>query len=97
MPRKTPLPSKVLPLQLNDLLSRVARESAKMSWPGQMQPILHAKTKAAVEDYFGTTFLSHVQFVWTNPTHMRQIGYDIWHKQRAQDLGRFLQQGNHVK
>lgn len=87
----------VLPLQLNDLLSRIARESARMSWPGQMHPTLHAKTKDAVQNYFAKSFLPHLETVWVNPAGLIQSGYDAWHEQRARDLGYLLKEGNHVK
>jgi hypothetical protein len=88
----------MLPVTLNDYLERVARETAKMSWPGQMSPILHASTKGAVEGYFATSFLSEIQNLWDKPAAISdQAAFDDWHRRQVYRLGDFLQQGNHIK
>lgn len=87
----------MLPVTLDGYLERVARETAKMSWPGQMHPILHANTKKSVEDYFSTIFVSHLKRVWTDEYTTSRLAYDDWYKQRAYELGKFLERGKHVK
>ena len=82
---------------LIDLLSQIARETAKMSWPGRMHSILQASTKGAVVDYFAKNFLPRLSAIWTNPTQMSKMGYAVWHHQCVSDLGTFLQQGDHIK
>ena len=86
----------MLLLKQKDLLKQVARESAKMSWPGQMHPILCARTKDAVETYFSDRFISHLCKIWSTPSSMKK-GYDNWHRQRVNNIGNFLKQGKHVR
>ena len=87
----------MLLLKQKEFLKQVARESAKMSWPGQMQGILHEGTKQAVEEYFSDKFIKHLCEIWSTHSGMTVEGYDIWHRQRVKNFGNFLRRDNHVK
>lgn len=87
----------MLLLKQKEFLKQVAKESAKMSWPGQMQGILNEGTKHAVEEYFSGQFIPHLRKIRSTPYGMTMEKYDLWHRQRVKNFGNFLRQGNHVK
>lgn len=84
----------ILPITLDEYLEGIARESAKMSWPGQMSPILKAQTKRAVEDYFARDFLKQL---WNEAETMHARGFDKWHEERASELSKLLADKNCIK
>jgi hypothetical protein len=75
------------PLTLDEYLLAIAKETARMSWPGQMAPILKAGAKKSVEAYFTSDFLGHLRKIWRG---QRVVHYDRWHDQRVQELARSL-------
>jgi hypothetical protein len=88
----------MLPLTVKDFLEKVARETARMSWPGQMSPILREGTNRAVEDYFGTHFLPYLVELWNGERMLSTYDeFDIWHRKCASDLGDLLQRTGRIK
>jgi hypothetical protein len=79
------------PLTKQELLERVARETARMSYPGSMSrgstQVVMAGTKKKVEDYFAVRFPLYE--VWDNASRIADQ-YDAWHEQRTKEIGRFL-------
>lgn len=74
----------------------VARETARMSWPGQMGRILKAGTKKAVEEFFVCKATTEPWMrIWTDPT--LPAGFDRWHKDLTSQLGEALKDGGHIK
>ncbi len=66
-------------------LQAVARETARMSYPGRMGGVVRAGTKKAVEKYFVKRF--PMADVWNNPTQIARR-FDRWHGERVRELGR---------
>jgi hypothetical protein len=76
-----------------ELLLQIARETARMSYPGGMsrgeKRIVKAGTKEKVESYFVKNFpLAHV---YDDAARIALI-YDSWHESCAAELGRFLEE-----
>lgn len=84
------------PLTIQQQLERIARETARLSYPGGMgrgrKQIVKAGTKQEVEEYFSTEFPLRV--LWTDASQVAD-NYDTWHEQQARKLGRFLKQEQH--
>jgi hypothetical protein len=65
----------------------VKRETAKMSWPGHMSPILEAGAKSGIESWFAKS--CDLRSLSSNK--MRGIDdFGKWHKQAVERLARFL-------
>ena len=79
------------PLTIRELLKQVARETARMSYPGSMsrgkKQVVKGGAKLKIEEYFVSAF--PLATLWTDT---RQIADndDDWHEQQTQALGRFL-------
>jgi hypothetical protein len=73
------------PDKLKDYLKSLARETARMSYPGHMNPVVGAGTKKEVEHYFAGHF--PMEDVWCNS---RQIvrKFDKWHKERVREIAK---------
>lgn len=76
-----------IPLARNDLLQRIAVETAKMSYPGSMsrgiRPVVSGGTKAALQAYFESTF--PIAAVWDNAQTIA-LDYDAWHSARVNEI-----------
>lgn len=71
------------PLTLDEYLYAVARETARLSWPGRMWPILMKGAKDDTEQYFTSdTFLTKLHEIWRG----RVSAYDSWHEERVPEL-----------
>ncbi len=65
-------------------LKEIARESAKMSWPGEMNNIVIGGTKAGLEEYFtGPEF--PIEELWDG-TSIAYTDYEKWHKEQTQNI-----------
>jgi hypothetical protein len=80
------------PLTLRELQIAIARETAKMSYPGGMSRgangICVAGTKACIEAFFVDRF---VATLWDGAPKMTAKCYDSWHKGKTAALGEHLQ------
>jgi len=76
-----------LPLTLDDLLQRIAVETARMSYPGSMsrgmKPVVSQGTKLSLESYFRTVF--PIQEVWSSAASIANQ-YDTWHRNRVDEI-----------
>ena len=71
------------PLTLDDYLFAVAKETARLSWPGRMWPILVAGAKKETEQYFTcNSFLAELKNMWVQ----KIPAYDSWHEERVVEL-----------
>ena len=64
-------------------LEAVAKETAKMSYPGRMGGVVKAGTKKAVETYFVETF--PLSDVWEDARRVAR-NFDRWHEKRVREL-----------
>jgi hypothetical protein len=75
------------PLTRDEYLYAVAKETARMSWPGQMAPILKKCAKKTTETYFTSAFLIHRKKIWGD---QRISNYDKWHEGCVNELAESL-------
>lgn len=75
------------PLTLDEYLRAVAKETARLSWPGRMYPILVAGAKADTEKYFTNSFLPELTKIWNGSID----NYDSWHGKRVSELEKEIQ------
>lgn len=75
------------PKTQKEYLKAVARETARMSYPGRMQGKLKAGTKEVVEDYFVKKF--PLREVWENADQIA-LKFDKWHEDCVRKLSRDL-------
>lgn len=84
-----------IPITQIQLLERIARETARMSYPGSMsrgiQPVVTGGTKAKLEEYFTCQFPTNQ--VWASASSL-VCTYDCWHKERTEEIVKKIQ--NHV-
>ena len=81
-----------IPLTKRDLLEQIARETAKLSYPGRMS--VRAGTKKDLEDFFATEFpMSELR---DNAIGVAS-SYDNWHSQRVTAIGEFLERKSHLR
>ncbi len=73
------------PNKLKDYLKCLARETARMSYPGHMSPVVGTGTKKAVEKYFADRF--PMEAVWRNSGQIARK-FDKWHKERVLELAK---------
>src|SRR5438477_6630612 len=70
----------------------VARETARMSYPGSMsrgaKPVVHAGTKAALEHYYAERF--PMSEVWSCAEQLAS-SYDAWHQERTAEMAKTIQ------
>lgn len=73
-------------IPLTELEDSITRESAKMSWPGHMHPMLQAGAKNKVEKF------------WLNNVDLRELqgistqnGYDRWHEKTTCSLAEWME------
>jgi len=67
-------------------LKSIARETAKMSWPGHMNPIVKAGTKKILEEYFiGTDF--PFEELWDGKS-CAYSDYDKWHEEQTKAISK---------
>jgi hypothetical protein len=82
---------------LEQWLQQIARETARMSYPGSMsrgqKPIVVGKTKAKLEDYFANEF--PLRDLWEKSSQ-RAKDYDSWHKAQSVALGDYLAREGHL-
>lgn len=76
-----------VPSTLVELLDHVARETARMSYPGSMsrgtKPVVRKGTKAILENYFATKF--PLLEVWNSASQVLGA-YDDWHQSRTAEI-----------
>lgn len=79
------------PLKQTDLLRLIARETAKMSYPGGMSrgksQVVKGETKDRLERYFADHF--PLREVWSNAAAIAGV-YDRWHARQATAIADFL-------
>lgn len=73
---------------LKEYLEAVATETARMSYPGRMSPILHGGAKAKAEEYFKKKF--PIAEVW-GKTRAVARSFDKWHSQWTKELAHALE------
>ena len=80
-----------LPLTHDEFIAVIARETARMSYPGSMsrglKPIVKAGTKAALERYYAEQF--PMSEVWSC-TERLVSSYDAWHQERTVEMARVI-------
>lgn len=81
-----------IPITQAELLVLVARETARMSYPGSMSrgvnPVVSAGTKTTLEEYFAGNFdLKNIRNLKT----FTQNKYDSWHKTKTGEIARRIQ------
>jgi hypothetical protein len=81
------------PISKNQYLTAIARETAKLSYPGSMsrgeKQILTKGAKRGIEKFFtGDTF--GFNDLWDNVENVK-LQYADWHKKSVQALGKFLE------
>lgn len=84
----------MLPLKLEERLKGIARETARMSRPGHMSPILKKKTMDIVKDYFSDQFIPRLRDIWSTKS---KIEYYNWHKQRVNEISGILKKRELIK
>jgi hypothetical protein len=78
---------KQFPNKLSDYLKCLARETAKMSFPGRMSGVVRAGTKNRVENYFSDRF--PMEDTWHNSRQIAQR-FDKWHQDRVRELAKCI-------
>lgn len=77
----------MIPVTRTELLERIARETARMSYPGSMSrgttPIVLKGTKLRLEEYFSQTF--PLADVWDHSPQLA-TAYDRWHQDRTGEI-----------
>ncbi len=73
-------------LSKREYLERIARETARMSWPGHMN-MVDAGTKEKLETFFVDTF--PLEDLW-NGKSVAYTDYDRWHKKQTQDMSKHV-------
>lgn len=77
---------------LTELLERVSRETARMSYPGSMSrgnaPVVLKGTKAALEDFFALRF--PLRDVWLSSSQVADR-YEDWHYTRTEEIAKALE------
>lgn len=86
-----------LPLTLDDYLKALARQTARMSYPGSMSrgksPVVRAGTKALIEEWFCDNLVTNE--LWGRPKAVA-ARYRVWHEEKARALGRHLFAANRL-
>ncbi len=81
-----------IPHTLTELFERVARETARMSYPGSMSrgnaPLVLKGTKAALEDYFAVKF--PLRDVWLSSPQVASH-YEAWHQSQTEEIAKALE------
>ena len=75
-------------------LKAVARETAKMSYPGRMGGIVKAGTKKAVEEFFVETF--RLEVIWDQAPKLA-LSFEDWHTTEVTALGQYLESRKLIK
>lgn len=75
-------------------LRAVARETAKMSYPGRMGGVVKAGTKKTVQEYFVGSF--PLSDVWDDARRVAG-NFDGWHEKRVRELGRRIDRKQLIK
>ena len=82
------------PASISDLLERIARETARMSWPGKMNNLLMVSTKKKLEEeYFSSLF--PIKDIWYKANQVAD-NYDEWHKARIEEMDDVISRYNKV-
>jgi len=85
----------IVPASRSELLKSIARETARMSYPGSMsrgeKQVVTKGTKEKLETYFATTF--PMEEVWSSAKTLTG-SYEKWHKKRTAEIASAL--GDHV-
>jgi hypothetical protein len=81
-------PTESFKISKREYLEAIARETAKMSYPGSMsrgkKPIVKAKTKEALEDYFVSKKFP-IEELWDG-TGGAYTNYDEWHAKQTKKI-----------
>lgn len=81
-----------IPITRNELLKHIARETARMSYPGSMsrgkKPVVAKGTKAELERYFTSDF--PINQVWSSASELAST-YEHWHKDRTNEIAAAIQ------
>ena len=78
-----------IPITHDELLEHIARETARMSYPGSMsrgnKPVVTKGTKAKLEEYFALSF--PMCQVWSSASQLAGISeYECWHKDEIKKI-----------
>jgi hypothetical protein len=77
-----------LPTKQRELLFYIAKETARMSYPGSMsrgkKPVVRKDTKKALENYFCKNF--PMEEVWGSAKNNLADTYDKWHRKRVEEI-----------
>ena len=83
------------PITQQEYLKAVARETARMSYPGRMGGVLGQGTKKdTVEKYFVERF--PLQQIWDRANEVA-ANFDVWHKERVHELSEVLDHDKRLK
>lgn len=87
-------PGMPFPLTLQQWVECLARETARLSYPGGMsrgaRPVVTQGAKTTIEEYFATKF--SLEDVWSHTSRVAQA-YDEWHENHARSLESVLRRG----
>lgn len=82
----------LIPVTRDELLEHIARETARMSYPGSMsrgkKPVVTKGTKAELEKYFALDF--PMQQVWSSASELANV-YERWHEDRTNEIAAAIQ------
>ena len=75
----------IIPRDKSGLLTAFARETARVSYPGHMNPIVKKGTKKAIECYFTSQF--PMEQIWDDAATVAST-YDQWHEERTGEIAK---------
>ncbi len=78
---------KKVPSDKEELLTAFARETARMSYPGQMHPIVKAGMKEELGKYFTSKF--PMEQIWDDAAKV-VLTYDQWHNDRVNEIAKVV-------
>ncbi|MBM4295522.1 MAG: hypothetical protein FJ126_11570 [Deltaproteobacteria bacterium] len=84
---------RLFPKTMTDLFSLIAKETARMSYPGKMNNLVKEGMKKALEDYFAKIF--PLGELWDNSNDVVN-NYDEWHRLRVKEIGGIVNNYNKV-
>ncbi|MFH1371227.1 MAG: hypothetical protein ABII09_08090 [Planctomycetota bacterium] len=76
----TPKPTGTRKLSKREYLEAIAKETAKMSYPGHMNPIVEEGTKVKLEEYFVSNF--PIEELWDGKS-IAYTDYEKWHEKQT--------------
>ncbi len=85
----------LLSLNKSEYLKAIARETARMSYPGRTSGSIlrnkkRNKVKDAIEDFFVSKF--PIEILWGGDEKAKGDGYERWHKQQVESLSKVIKE-----